>query len=130
MSTTYLKLTEFAEMKDNKNNFVQVMQISFPSIPSIYTTNGELCIELFKCPIKKDFYIMLESGVLVIPLEPTTTFQQVLDHITSTPEIAIFGTKFKFELDKCYVNENITSEEILATPITEVSPSQGTLYVC
>ena len=122
-------------MDQNNEEMDQVMQIEFPLVPSNVTYSGNSVIELFKCPVKKEFYIELgwNDKLYILTLDQNLTFQYVIDYIIGCiPEIASFikqGYKFEFELEHAYNTEVYASTEtILRAPMTKIPLSHGILH--
>jgi hypothetical protein len=123
-------------IQNNLEENTQVMQISFPAIP---VRNSCAVIELYKNISKQEFYITIEwsDQLYTLPLDPTRTFQSILDAIIfQIPEVAVFGAVgcYEFVFESFNALAELSEEEIsnstkqlLRTPITEIPLSQGIL---
>ena len=141
----YLTLTRI-RMKDPSYN--QLLQISISTERDSIKTDEDkptddkpteedgFCIVIDKSVDKNIFYIyMPPSGKeYIFPIDPSLTFQSLLDHILySTNEFIEkykHGVRYEFVLEKLFdCDENYTSETFLKIPLDSIPIAQGNIVV-
>ncbi len=95
-----------------------------------------LCIIVDKSVDKNIFYIYVPptGKEYIFPIDPSLTFQSLLDHILySTNEFIEYykrGVRYEFVLEQLFhCDENYTSETFLKIPLDSIPVAQGNIVV-
>lgn len=129
------------QRKADKEGYKQVMQITVENIKSALTCSGNGLISIEKSLSNSELYIYMPitSAVYTVPMDPTSTFQSLLDYILyTTPEFVDFGkgrtfdfvlNGFKSQEDNIYIENPtaVATATFLSLPLTKIPLSQGTI---
>lgn len=130
------KITKFKKWMDSfDDSFMQVMQIVVPLWKSTVHCNEYATISIDKSVDLENLYISITTtgNVYSLPIEPSLTLQAVLEYLwNDVDEFYPYrdsNYNYNFKVDNYEGNDEISSEQVLDTPVADLKLSQGTLSI-